>query len=73
MPHMGFHPDDNITLREPEIHGDPPTQTPVAKSFWNLHEATFIYNINSSNLILLTFCTKHSSLTAVLCAKSQND
>ena len=36
-------------------------------------EISFIHNINLSCLIILKFYTEHGSITAVLCAKCQND
>ena len=37
MPHMGFHPDDNITSREPGLHGDP-TSPNLMGPYWQFPE-----------------------------------
>ena len=37
------------------------------------HEISFIHNIHISYQIVLQFCTEHGSITAVLCAKLQNN
>ena len=36
-------------------------------------EISFVHNVRFSCPIFLKFCTEHGSITAVLCAKFQND
>ena len=44
-------------------------ETQLKELSWNL----FVHNINLSCPIILKFCTKHGSGTAMLCAKFRND
>ena len=37
------------------------------------HKILLVHNIHFSCQIILTFCTEHGSVTAMLCAKFQND
>ena len=48
----------------------------VVKSFWNFAQSMAVWcvhNIDFSCQIILKFCTEHGSVTAMLCAKYQND
>ena len=36
------------------------------------HKNMYIFKVFASNPVILKFCTEHGSLTAMLCAKSQN-